>query len=273
MNWLSFFSANQEISPEQLRSKTEKSNAGAFQLLDVRQPAEYTQEHIPGAMLIPLAELPVRLNELHPQTETVVYCRSGARSSSACQILRQNNFLSVYNLTGGMLSWNGMRAIGAENAGLEYFVKGDFTSILLIAYQMEDGLQDFYLHLASESDNLKMRRLLESMAQMEDGHKARIKGHYPKYFQQIKAVAEQDSSYVEGGFNPVDFASRYMSLLDSPESIFHLAMKMEAQAYDLYSRLAKRHDAPEIRDFFQSMADEELKHIEKLSKELDLLLD
>ena len=271
MNWSSFFSATKEITAEQLRGDKQFSSPHTFQLVDVRQPAEYEQEHIPGALLIPLAELPTRLHELNPQTETVVYCRSGARSSSACQILHQHNFKSVSNLTGGILSWNGNKVIGAERAGMEYFVPGEFTSVLQMAYQMEDGLQDFYLHLASETKDRKIRHALENMAQLEDGHKAKLRNQYPTLFQQT-TILQKEGNAVEGGFNPVDFTSKYISLIDSVESILHLAMKMESQAYDLYSRLARRRDTPEIQHFFNKMADEELLHLSRISKELDRLL-
>ncbi len=44
-----------------------------YQLIDVRQPQEYATEHIPGAKLIPLAELPERLTELDPGKPTFIY--------------------------------------------------------------------------------------------------------------------------------------------------------------------------------------------------------
>ena len=78
-------------------------------LLDVREPGEFAGElgHIPGAMLIPLRELPARVGELEAQKERpiIAVCRSGVRSTTAAAILTGLGFESVSNLKGGMLEW------------------------------------------------------------------------------------------------------------------------------------------------------------------------
>ena len=77
-------------------------------LLDVREPAEAEICRIPGATLIPLGELPRRLNEL-PRgpgaPDIVVHCKMGARSARAAQLLRDSGFSRVQNLAGGILAW------------------------------------------------------------------------------------------------------------------------------------------------------------------------
>ncbi len=75
---------------------------GGF-LLDVRQPAELTVEHVPGAVNIPLPELRARLGELPRDREILVFCRSGQRAYYATRILLQNGF-KARNIAGGMLS-------------------------------------------------------------------------------------------------------------------------------------------------------------------------
>jgi rhodanese-related sulfurtransferase len=72
--------------------------------LDVREPDEWQAGHIAGAVHIPLAELPARLDELSPDAELVVICRSGARSGRAVAWLNQNGF-DVLNVDGGMVAW------------------------------------------------------------------------------------------------------------------------------------------------------------------------
>lgn len=81
-------------------------NKGEIQVLDVREPEEWEQGHIPGAKHIPLAELPMRLNELDPAKETVVVCRSGNRSGKACDYLSARGH-KVVNMAGGMKEWKG----------------------------------------------------------------------------------------------------------------------------------------------------------------------
>lgn len=74
-------------------------------ILDVRTQAEYETGYIKGAVLIPVAELEGRLNELDKERQTLVYCKSGRRSATASEILVENGFQKVYNMEGGILAW------------------------------------------------------------------------------------------------------------------------------------------------------------------------
>lgn len=72
-------------------------------VVDVRTQSEYNLEHYPGAMNIPLDELPKHLKELQAQTRPMIlYCRSGNRSSIGLNFLQQQGLKNVYN--GGGLS-------------------------------------------------------------------------------------------------------------------------------------------------------------------------
>lgn len=91
---------------------TQKPNAEARQwvadgatLLDVRTPAEFAQGHLPGALNIPVQELPQRVGEL-PDAErpVVVYCAMGGRSASAAALLKKAGFSRVLDL-GPMTAW------------------------------------------------------------------------------------------------------------------------------------------------------------------------
>ena len=77
---------------------------GAF-MLDVRQPAEWKDGHIPGATLIPLGEPAARANEVPRDQPIVVVCRSGNRSAQGRDILLQAGFPAVTSLDGGMIDW------------------------------------------------------------------------------------------------------------------------------------------------------------------------
>jgi rhodanese-related sulfurtransferase len=74
-------------------------------ILDVREPFEAAICSLPGAVLIPLGELPRRLGELDPGAEIVVHCKSGGRSASAVALLREKGFTGAVNLSGGILNW------------------------------------------------------------------------------------------------------------------------------------------------------------------------
>ena len=77
---------------------------GAF-ILDVREPSEWAEFHIPGSTLIPLGELPNRLSEIPTDQPIVVVCRSGNRSASGRDILLQAGFGEVTSMSGGVTMW------------------------------------------------------------------------------------------------------------------------------------------------------------------------
>jgi adenylyltransferase/sulfurtransferase len=76
-------------------------------LLDVRNPHEADIASIPGTdKLIPVDQLPERINELDTSVEMVVYCRSGVRSGRAVELLRASGFRKLKNMVGGILRWS-----------------------------------------------------------------------------------------------------------------------------------------------------------------------
>lgn len=82
----------------------EKYDSGVF-MLDVRQPEEWDQGHIPNTTLVPLGELKDRLSELPKDAPIVVVCRSGNRSAQARDFLLQSGFSAVTSMAGGVTQW------------------------------------------------------------------------------------------------------------------------------------------------------------------------
>ncbi|HEX4897760.1 MAG TPA: rhodanese-like domain-containing protein [Candidatus Limnocylindrales bacterium] len=76
-------------------------------IIDVREPDEWAAGHIPGAILIPLGELPSRIGDVPPNRPIVVVCRSGNRSAQGRDILIGAGFPAVTSLDGGMNDWAG----------------------------------------------------------------------------------------------------------------------------------------------------------------------
>ena len=78
-------------------------------VIDVREPQEWSQGHIPGARHIPLGQLPKRLNELEKYKDrpVITQCRSGMRSANAAGALKKAGFTKIYNLKGGITAWKG----------------------------------------------------------------------------------------------------------------------------------------------------------------------
>lgn len=190
----------QSISAERTSQILASEELTQYQLVDVRQPGEYAKGHLPGALLIPLGELADRVNEIDTRKRTIVYCRSGARSTSACQILTR---LGVdrpvdrpLNMTGGINSYHGEQVERNVEAGLEFFMDSHFDSAYQMVFAMEAGLKNFYLALADEADNESQKTMLVKLAQFEDGH------HMTRLWKKFGEVYfDPESSITEGGID------------------------------------------------------------------------
>jgi len=78
--------------------------AGPAVLIDVRQPEEFAEARVPVARLVPLAEVPLRLDEIPDDGTVYVICRSGGRSLNVAQFLAERG-RTVVNVSGGTLAW------------------------------------------------------------------------------------------------------------------------------------------------------------------------
>jgi len=91
----------EEVAPESVLN-----DSGVYQMLDVRLRAEFDEEHIPGAINIPLDELRKRYDDLDRSKKYYVYCLVGARSATAAFLLKSQGF-SAASIKGGILEWPG----------------------------------------------------------------------------------------------------------------------------------------------------------------------
>jgi rhodanese-related sulfurtransferase len=73
MKWKQFFTPVKSVSADEAKKLLSETPLSDINILDVRQPGEYEREHIPGAKLIPIADLGNRINELDPDKPTLVY--------------------------------------------------------------------------------------------------------------------------------------------------------------------------------------------------------
>ncbi|MEW6321039.1 MAG: molybdopterin-synthase adenylyltransferase MoeB [Acidobacteriota bacterium] len=92
-----------EMTPKELHTRMKAGER--LLIVDVREPNEFQICRIPGAVLVPLGELPQRYEELDRTALVVCQCRSGVRSAKAAAFLRGVGFPRVVNLTGGILRW------------------------------------------------------------------------------------------------------------------------------------------------------------------------
>jgi hydroxyacylglutathione hydrolase len=104
----------EDVTPARLAAML-KEEAAPF-VLDVREPWEFSQGHVPGAVNVPLGQLPHRVSELNETQPVVVICAHGNRSQSAAALLGQKGFKKVYNVLGGTVAW--------QQAGFEISLNG-----------------------------------------------------------------------------------------------------------------------------------------------------
>jgi rhodanese-related sulfurtransferase len=94
-----------EITPEELKQKLD--TGADLTVLDVREPWEFEAARIEGSRLIPMNEIPARVNqELDPEEHIVVMCHHGVRSANVAAWLQQQGFEKVQSLRGGIDRWS-----------------------------------------------------------------------------------------------------------------------------------------------------------------------
>lgn len=109
MNFLkTIFGGSSTTSLNAADAKARIESGEPLLILDVRTPDEFRTGHISGAKLIPLNELPRRMNELPQDKEILCVCRSGSRSGAAVGQLTRAGYNAV-NLRGGMIGWQASR--------------------------------------------------------------------------------------------------------------------------------------------------------------------
>ncbi|MFS0576168.1 rhodanese-like domain-containing protein [Sporosarcina sp. 179-K 3D1 HS] len=93
-----------EITAAEVQERLE--NGEQLHLIDVREADEVAAGKIPGAVHIPLGDIPLKMRELDESTPYILVCRSGGRSGRAQEIMADEGY-DVTNMVGGMLDWKG----------------------------------------------------------------------------------------------------------------------------------------------------------------------
>lgn len=277
MRWRQFFTPVESLSSQQAQTLLNDTPAGEIGLLDVRQPSEYNEGHIAGATLIPLPLLSEEYHTLDKDRPIIVYCAIGGRSRVAAQQLAGRGFTKVYNLSGGYKAWAGHSAYGRAEIGLELFPDlGKPEEILLTAYSLEQGLQDFYISMAEKTDRQEVGDIFRQLATIEDIHKKDIFAEYERITGEsdLKRFEERMHQHVmEGGMTTEEYLDRFGTDLSKADDVISLAMSIEAQAYDLYSRAALQAENEQSRDVLEKIAQEETLHMKKLGSLMDTIME
>jgi sulfur-carrier protein adenylyltransferase/sulfurtransferase len=262
------------IFPDELKELIDASSEGTYTLLDVRQPFEYEEEHLPGAKLLPLPRLPDSLAELDPLKTFVTYCHLGGRSRMAAKLLAHRGFGSVYYLEGGIEGWEGKTAVGPVAFHLK-FIRGDETpdEAIRLAYRMEEGLKRFHETVRGRTHDAGLRGLLDRLAMAEESHKQALLALMSSPDEKEKLLREtseaEPPSVMEGGIGIEEFMERNAPFFESLPAYIELAMGIETQALDLYLRMADTSAHEGTRKSLLRIADEEKAHMAYLGAFLE----
>ena len=265
------FTPVESMDAEEARKYLASHPEDTFTLLDVRQPWEYEEEHIPGATLIPLPQLNDRFPKLDPEKATLVYCAIGGRSRVGAQLLSGLGFKEVYNLSGGIKAYQGNKATGPQELNLD-LIRGDEspTEVAVLAYSLEKGLQTFYEAIAVKTSDQDLAALCRQLAHIEELHEEKLAGLYRHFEPSGKdlpaLVADREPALMEGGFKPQEFLQQNENLMQSLPGMLELALILETQALDLYLRFAAKLTHPQAKEVLYTLAQEEKGHLTRLAK-------
>jgi len=189
-------------------------------------------------------------------------------------MLAGKGFDHVINVAGGIKAWDGKTAVGSEEMGLELLTgKESIEETLVAAYSLEAGLREFYLSMIEKVSPADIQQLFRKLSEIELLHQDRL---FNEYLQVAgKPVSRETfdndlvAQAVEGGMTTEEYVQMYQPDWESPVDVISLAMSIEAQALDLYTRAAERSTDPRSREALQKIAEEERNHLEQLGKLMD----
>jgi rhodanese-related sulfurtransferase/rubrerythrin len=279
MGLIDYFKPVVTWNTDQVRAFLKEQPDGSYNLVDVRQPREYEQGHLPGAQLIPVKTLDERLIELDPDKPTITYCAAGVRSRAAASVLNNAGFGEVVSMAGGINAWEGLVAEGELEMNTAWFTPATTPGeYLALAWLLEDGSRQLYAELAmrhqASGEGAFFRRLVgaeevhkEALHQLYHGLSTRSSSDDFPSALLSEPVGE---TMLEGG---VSLAAALQWLAGkSPEQALQLAMGLEVNAYDRYLVMSRNAADAESRDGFAKLAREEKAHLGLISDELDLWL-
>jgi len=252
------------IFPEDLQIYIAEHREGTYQLIDVRQPEEYEQFHLPGSRLIPLPLLVDSMEELDLARDLIIYCSVGGRSRMAAHFLARRGFNRVLHLQGGIEAWEHRTAASPPELHLQ-FLRGDESAIeaATIACRFETGLEQFYRAAFDGSRIAGVRDLLEKLLKAEEIHKHKL----VRLLESLGAEPESPApdGLMEGGLKIDDFLARNDYYLKSAQDCLELAMMIEIQSLDLYLRMAQTCADAAAKQLFHQLGEEEKAHLNALA--------
>jgi sulfur-carrier protein adenylyltransferase/sulfurtransferase len=200
----------------------------------------------------------------------------GGRSRVAAQMLAGKGFKQVYNVSGGIKAWKSKTAVGPQTSGMDLFQGPESAKeFLVVAYSLEQGLQEFYLEMADKARNEVVEDLFHKLADIEVKHKDQVFERYQDLVD--PAISRQGFesmvtvSALEGGLTTKQYLDQFDPDLSVETEVVSMAMSIEAQALDLYQRVAGQVTDSKAKNVLRQIAKEEQQHLARLGTLMDTL--
>lgn len=246
----------ERISPDNLRRLIEQRDEGDYALIDVRQPSEYRQEHLPGAQLIPVSEIEKHLHQLNPQIDHIFYCKMGARSSAAALLAQESGLFkgTILNLEGGIDAWGTGSVSDLPRVNVFEGIS-TVKELLLKALDLEKAAHLMYSKVRQSTDRDAMCDLMDTLIEVEVAHAKVVYSHLVRLAEQgdappntpLKPFEELYDSLegrvLEGGLT-IEELEPWLRSAASGDclEVADLALEVEMNAWDLYRTLAHAAD-------------------------------
>ncbi len=275
MGFMEFFTPVPTATADEAHHLLADGGREGYNLIDVRQPKEYADQHLPGAILIPLGELKDRLADIDPAKPTIVYCRSGVRSRSAAILLLAAGRTEVVSMAGGINAWEGEVASGPPEAGMIHFAPAvTVAELVVLARGLEEGTRRFYEAMAARNSDEPAALFAELVAD-EVRHKEGLEGVFHGLggrAEDLAVIAESLGPAAAGGIMEggmvVDEAIAWAADRTAVE-VLEVAMALEVNAFDLYLKMARRVEEGAGREVFRRLALAEEEHLRRLAARLE----
>jgi rubrerythrin/rhodanese-related sulfurtransferase len=248
---------------------------GEYLLIDVRQESEYERGHIPGARLMPLAEVETRLYSLPADQDLIFYCRNGGRSQWAASLAGEGEVCQkkVYHLMGGLLVRNGRVLPGYPK--IQVFERArELDQLLTAAMDLEKGAWRFYRYARDRLMADPVGQLFEQISIAEKGHAKLIYRYLQKFnsdpppFEKLYDSLKGD--LLEGGQSFKEACESLEAVAaHSCSEFIDLALAIEFEAYDLYRVMADKTGHSAARETFLAIAQAEKGHMRALARSLE----
>ncbi|MBU1171848.1 MAG: ferritin-like domain-containing protein [Proteobacteria bacterium] len=260
-----------DLTADQLKDYISTHDERDYVMIDVRQPEEYYESHIPGSKLIPFPTMGTNIESLPHKVDIIFTCRSGARSRAAAALTfgTSKDLGRIYNLKGGILAWNGktiqdfpkVQVLGKKN---------DVEDMLMSAMDLEKGAWNFYKSILEKFPKEPFSDAIEYLSLAESDHAEALyrilvtkKNDLPEFdtfFHSMKG------DILEGGVELKDALKRLDTVKTAqPLAILDMALDIEYSAFDLYRSGADIVTDPDIKRILYGIANGEKQHMKKLA--------